>query len=425
MQTIACLLLQSAAILSCAAVLQAYSEGPDPRYTGAPGDSSSACRSCHMGQNLNAGPGNVKIVLPNGNFYTPGVKQHILVQISDPQQRRWGFQMTARLKSNQSTGQAGDFSPTDSFTQVICDNASPKPCPADALVQFIEHTSAGTRAGVSGGATFEFDWTPPATDSGNVVFYVAGNAANGDGNLTGDHIYTSSLEVTSSNPSLPPPAISVTKYTQHNLVSDIPGLADQTDANLINPKGIALNSTGAFWISNNRTGTSSLYNGSGQPFPINNPRVVNIPAGRSGPPASLPAAQVFNGTPAFQIASGNAAVFILATESGTISGWSPSVDAGNARLMIDRSGSGAIYKGIALGSNDSGALLYVTNFSAGTVEVFDGNYQPATVSGNFNDPNLPPGFAPFISAESAASSTSPTLYRTARDKRTCPAPAMA
>ena len=394
-RTIVHLVLQAAMISISCGVLLAHSAGPDPRYTGAPGDSVDACHSCHLGQNPNSGQGSVKILLPNGNSYTPGVKQHIQVQVSDPQQRRWGFQMSARLKSNQTTGQAGDFNPTDGFTQVICDNSNPKPCPANAVVQFIEHTSAGTRPGTSGGATFEFDWTPPATDSGNIVFYAAGNAANGDGNFTGDHIYTSSLEITSSSPSAPPPAISVTKYSQHNLVSDIPGLADQTDAGLINPKGIALNSTGAFWISNNRTGTSSLYNGSGQPFPINNPRVVNIPAGLGGPPASLPAAQVFNGTPAFQIATGNPAAFIFATESGTISGWNPAVDAGNARLMIDRSGSGAIYKGIAIGSNDSGALLYVTNFNAGTVEVFDSNYQPVRVSGNFNDPNLPAGFAPF------------------------------
>jgi uncharacterized protein (TIGR03118 family) len=394
-QTSPCLVLQAAMILSCCGILKAHSAGPDPRYSGAPGDNVNACHSCHLGQNLNSGPGNVKILLPNGNSYAPGVKQHILVQVSDPQQRRWGFQMSARLKSNQATGQAGDLSPTDGFTQVICDNSNPKPCPADALVQFIEHTSAGTRPGISGGATFEFDWTPPGTDSGNIIFYVAANAANGDGNFTGDHIYTSSLEITSSTPSAPPSAIPTTKYSQQNLVSDIPGLADQTDPSLINPKGIALNSTGAFWIASNRTGTSSLYNGLGQPFPINNPRVVNIPAGPGGPSASLPAAQVFNGTPAFQIATGNPAAFIFATESGTISGWNPSVDAGNARLMIDRSGSGAIYKGIALGSNDSGALLYAANFSAGTVEVFDGNYHPATVSGNFDDPNLPAGFAPF------------------------------
>jgi len=388
-------LLNAAMIsLGCGA-LQAYSTGPDPRYSGAPGDNAGACTSCHRGQALNSGPGSVKLLLPSGNSYAPGVTQHMMVQVSDPQQRRWGFQMSARLKSNQASGQAGDFNPTDGFTQVICDNSSPKPCPANASVEFIEHTSAGTRTGTTNGVTFEFDWTPPATDSGNIVFYVAANAANGDGNLTGDHIYTASLEITASNPSTPPVAIPVTKYSQHNLVSDVPGLADQTDPNLINPWGLALNATGPFWIADNHTGTGTVYNGAGQPFPTDAPLVVNIPAGGTGPGASTPTGQVFNGTPAFEVSPGNPALFIFATESGTISGWNPQVDAGNAKLTVDRSASGAVYKGITLGSNASGPLLYAANFGAATIDVFDGNFQPTTVSGGFIDPNLPAGFAPF------------------------------
>jgi uncharacterized protein (TIGR03118 family) len=64
-------------------------------------------------------------------------------------------------------------------------------------------------------------------------------------------------------------------------------------------------------------------------------------------------------------------------------------------VTIDRSASGAVYKGIALGSNGVGPLLYAANFSARAIDVFDANYQPVAVSGGFNDPNLPVGFAPF------------------------------
>jgi uncharacterized protein (TIGR03118 family) len=313
-----------------------------------------------------------------------------MVQISDPQQHRWGFQMSARLKSDLINGQAGDFTPTDNLTQVICDSGSPKPCAPALWLKFIEHTSAGTRPGTTGGVTFQFDWTPPTTNVGNLVLYVAANAANGDGTPAGDHIYTSSLELTSNDTStFPRPPVPVTKYAQQNLVSDVPGLAAQTDPNLTNPWGIALNSTGPLWISNNHSGTSTLYNGAGAPFPAGNPLVINIGAVES------PSGQVFNSTPAFEITAGNPAMFLFATESGKICGWNPSVDAGNAKLLVDQSGSGAVYKGLALAAHSSGLLLYAANFNTGTIDVFDGKFQPTTVSGGFKDPNLPSGFAPF------------------------------
>src|SRR5207253_2353303 len=77
----------------------------------------------------------------------------------------------------------------------------PRPCASGPT--FISHTSAGTRAGTTGGATFQFDWMPPAQNAGPITFYVAGNAANGDANSTGDMIYTSSLEVTPVIPKAP------------------------------------------------------------------------------------------------------------------------------------------------------------------------------------------------------------------------------
>ena len=370
-----------------------HSTGPDPRYTGAPGDAKQACTACHAGQALNSGSGSVKILLPGGDSYVPGVKQHISVQVSDPQQHRWGFQLTARLKSDLANGQAGDLNPTDSFTQVICDNGSPKPCSSPSVVQFIEHTLAGTRGGTPGGVTFEFDWMPPSNNAGDVVLYVAGNAANGDNNLTGDHIYTSSVELAASNTSTPPTSIPVSHYVQHDLVADARGVATQTDVNLVNAWGLALSPSSPFWISNNDTATSTLYNGAGQAFPTNAPLVVRIPTGAKGAPKGSPTAVVFNTTPVFDVAKGKPAAFLFATEDGTISAWNNTVPA--AVVMIDKSASGAEYTGLALGSNQSGPLLFAANFKAGTIDVFDGNFKPAKVSGDFHDPHLPTGYAPF------------------------------
>jgi uncharacterized protein (TIGR03437 family) len=178
-----------------------HSYGPAPRVTGAPGDSPRACTSCHSGSALNSGSGSVNVVLQSGPFYIPGVRQRVAVQVSDPGQRRWGFELTARLNSDPEKGQAGDFTPVDQMTQVICEDNAPKPCASGP--SFIEHTSAGSRNGARGSVTFQFDWTPPATNAGPVTFYVAGNAANGDNNFTGDLIYTSSVQLSPALPAAP------------------------------------------------------------------------------------------------------------------------------------------------------------------------------------------------------------------------------
>src|ERR1051325_4908123 len=129
------------------ALLYAFSSGPDPRYTGAPGDDALACATagCHTGSRqggpINAAGGSVTATFSTGSTYTPGTPLTITVKVSDPVNTHFGFQMTARLDSNQITGQAGDFT-TGPGLIVLCDNGVPKGskgCPASALVQFIEH----------------------------------------------------------------------------------------------------------------------------------------------------------------------------------------------------------------------------------------------------------------------------------------------
>lgn len=182
---------------------------------------------------------------------------------------------------------------------------------------------------------------------------------------------------------------------QTNLVSDISGLAANTDPNLKNPWGIALTPTSPFWISDNGTGVSSLYNGQGQPFPIANPLVVTVPPPSGANPPSSPTGQVFNGTSSFEVVPGRAARFIFATENGTIAGWNPVANPTNAILKVDNSASGAVYKGLAIGNNGAGDFLYAANFTAGKIDIFDATFNPATLAGNFTDPNLPAGYTPF------------------------------
>src|SRR5207253_7750740 len=74
--------------------------------------------------------------------------------------------------------------------------------------------------------------------------------------------------------------------------------------------------------------------------------------------------------------------------------WNSSVGP-NAVIMVDNSGSGAVYKGLALGASSQVPLLYAANFNAGSIDVFDANFSTVTLDGGFADPDLPPGFAPF------------------------------
>ena len=103
-------------------------------------------------------------------------------------------------------------------------------------------------------------------------------------------------------------------YVQHNLVSDIPGMADVTDPHLVAPWGISESTSSPFWVSNDGTGTATLYNGSGTITPL----VVTIPPGAKGPAQAQPTGQVQNNTTGFVLSDGAAASFIFDGMDGTI-----------------------------------------------------------------------------------------------------------
>jgi uncharacterized protein (TIGR03118 family) len=194
-------------------------------------------------------------------------------------------------------------------------------------------------------------------------------------------------------------------YSQTNLVSDIAGQARVQDPNLRNPWGIVFFPGAPFWISDNHTGVSTLYDGQGNIIKVPNgqnqlvPFVVQIP-GPSGSPAGFtasPTGIVWNPTQGFAVGPNAPALFIWATEDGTISGWNRLVDATHAILKVDNpnGANGPVYKGLALASNAKGVFLFATNFHDAKVDVFDTNFKPAQLDGSFADPGIPPGYAPF------------------------------
>ncbi|HTM48947.1 MAG TPA: choice-of-anchor V domain-containing protein [Bryobacteraceae bacterium] len=192
------LLAKSCAVLPAVPLLLwGYAAGPDPGKSGVPGESTCSEAGCHVGAGLNQGGGRIAIDA-GGTTYSPGVRQRITVTVSDPAQRKWGFQLTARLAGNPKA-RAGILAPIDSSTQILCANLNllELPCTSNPVLQFIEHTTSGSRLTAAGaGLTFSFDWTPPAADSGDIILYAAGNASNGNAVETGDNIYSTTLTLT-------------------------------------------------------------------------------------------------------------------------------------------------------------------------------------------------------------------------------------
>jgi uncharacterized protein (TIGR03437 family) len=248
---------KTAAIMGAIPLLiWASASGPQPGSSGAPGELTCNQAQCHVGTNVNAGGGSVKVTFPNGTVYVPGVKQHLVVTVADPAntQRVWGFQLTARLVSNSRT-MAGTFTATDRFTALMCassptdqnytfvDFPSTQSCATSKPYTYIEHSPFGTARLQTGSMNYEFDWTPPATNVGNVVLYVAGNAANGNSNETGDHIYTASYTLTPGTAGATP---TIESGGVQNGASFQPGIVPN---GWITVKGTNLSPTTATWES--------------------------------------------------------------------------------------------------------------------------------------------------------------------------------
>jgi uncharacterized protein (TIGR03118 family) len=183
-------------------------------------------------------------------------------------------------------------------------------------------------------------------------------------------------------------------YTVTNLVSDGTIPADHTDAHLVNAWGLTATASSPWWVANNGTGTSTLYNGAGEAQFGATPLVVSVPGAPTG--------AVANTTTDFFVSrdgvSGRA-VFIFATEDGTIRGWSPGVPppppSTQTEVAVDNSAAGSVYKGLAIGTRpvDGSNFLYANDFANGKIDVFDKNFQRVEMP--FVDPGLPAGYGPF------------------------------
>ena len=174
-------------------------------------------------------------------------------------------------------------------------------------------------------------------------------------------------------------AISPNRYTVTSLVSNIAMGGATVDGHLLNAWGLVAGPTTPWWVSDNGADLSTLYTAAGGKIPLE--------VGVAGAPTGL----VFNGDATSFLIGGARARFIFSTEGGTIAGWN---GAGDAQAMVDQSGAGAVYKGLAIATTGTGPQLYATDFANARVDVVNKTWDLQASSG-FVDPSLPSGYAPF------------------------------
>lgn len=183
-------------------------------------------------------------------------------------------------------------------------------------------------------------------------------------------------------------------YTRTDLTANSaavsPGVPN-VDPNLVNAWGLARSSGSPWWVADNGTGLSTLYDLTGLPQSL----IVTIPPPKGVAGPSAPTGIVFNYTTGFEVAPGFPAIFLFVTEDGTIAGWHPGVNPTAAVIKKNRSAVAA-YKGCAIASTPAGPRLYATNFKTGLVETFNAKFQLMQLSPlAFRDPDLPRDFVPF------------------------------
>jgi uncharacterized protein (TIGR03118 family) len=200
-------------------------------------------------------------------------------------------------------------------------------------------------------------------------------------------------------------------YTQTNLVSNSAGNAPVTDPQLINPWGISRGSGIPWWISDQRTGLSTLYDGAG----VKQSLIVTIPPAdptNKNTPTGTPTGTIFNGSQTdFLLAPGKPAVFLFSTNDGTISGWNPGV-APTLAVIVVKTTDGSSYTGLTSAFINGKPFLYAANFNKGRVDVYDNAFHVVQLSKEhvndnssdgdgqsaenaFMDERLPHGYVPF------------------------------
>jgi uncharacterized protein (TIGR03437 family) len=252
-------------------LLWAHSYGPDPGSSGDPKDPNGAlaCATsgCHTGS-AKGGPINafsgfgVSAAFSGGMTYIPnGPAVTITVTVTDPVNKKYGFQMTARTASD---AQAGSFSYGASVANmlILCTDTTFGPqnpvkngisCPASTPLEFIEHDYLSYT--LVGSTPYTFTWTPPAGNVGNITFYVAGNAVNGNGQSdAGDHVSTAVYTMTPAPSCANTSAVTIASI---NSATDFGGWSNFASGSYLEIKGTNLAPDARIWLGSDFNGNNA------------------------------------------------------------------------------------------------------------------------------------------------------------------------
>lgn len=154
------------------ALLFAFSGGQPGQFSGSPGDGNNNCTSCHAAGSTYGG---VPVLTGVPSSYIPGQDYNLSLSITGSSRNKFGFNVTAENGTNAKVGtwNAG------TRTRLRSDGAG------------LTHDASGSNS-----STWNFTWTAPATNQGDVTFYFATLQANNNGANSGDQMVAGSVQST-------------------------------------------------------------------------------------------------------------------------------------------------------------------------------------------------------------------------------------
>jgi len=184
-----------AVICLLAAAAFSYPSSVSNNYANNP-PSYNSCWNCHDSYPVNSGSGSGVISGLPANGYVLGQTYHLTLTTSQTGQDRWGFQLTVEYQEGASWVQGGQLICTNTTYTSLSTGTGTAP-------DFLKHTSSGTFNGQANQASWNFDWTAPASGSAAVTFYYSTLACNGNGGNSGDYCYNVSVPVAASTGTAP------------------------------------------------------------------------------------------------------------------------------------------------------------------------------------------------------------------------------